>query len=401
MNYDRRLDCYKVDFGYGAEHEQALIAEVGKMEANSEWIDGVETNSLELSNVDALSALEEAGKYGIGYDTALETGTDGTQLILHRLWNGARVKSWCVRDSARGTLYESAKLSGSALGRMSPEKLAETLNNGLHTARGKSLVLTRYGKVSAVHSDAAGGYRIMPISELVQTTREELQWRFGELVFQGGHNEHRYTSAVWTLPDSQADLVLAYEDALAEAGSHYAVNFMPAVRFFASDTAISSARLIPLFVMKNGREIRLHDGIKVEHERNTHGRKDGVDLYREQLGGLYAMFADAAAKAEELSHIEILNPVNAVVSLCRKFGIKKKWGCFAKEEIERLAVNVASLTAHDVYLSMTGIAADAKARRASSSTVNFLTEAVARVLTVTDWDEHDVSGIVGWSDYPG
>lgn len=400
MNENPVLDDYCVDFKAGEAEEANLLAEVELMEANSIWLEDIPSSQLCLTSIEApMFADEAAVQYGLDTDTCADTAINGTRLILHQEYNGETVRSYCVRSSAVGTLYETAKLRGSALGRMLPFKLAETLNNGFAVANGNSLLLIRYDKVSAVHSGASSGYKIMPISQLLKTTKKQLSERFGTVEFRGGHNEHSMTSALWYLPEAKDRLQSAYNDALdaAATNSVHAIDFMPAVRFYSSDTATTSARLIPVFTSSEGVEIRFVDGVAVKHEKHV-STKDGVALYKEETDKIFPMFYDAMEKITELAKIEVRHPQNCVIGLCKKLNIPKKYGEYARMEVEQYSTDEygeTPMSAHDVYLSMCRIVTEARLASASRNSINFLSDQVARVLNI-DWAEYDVGGQVSW-----
>jgi hypothetical protein len=173
MNIDKRLDCYERYFMRG--EEEGLLSEVQEMEDNSVWIADIRSAGMELEAMDGpLFAKDASERYHLNYELALDTADSGTKLILDI---GGRYE--LLRETARPSLCETAKLFGSALGRMSPYLFAETINNGLTVAKGSTLMLMRYGKASALHSNADGGYQVMPISELLHITVDMIQRRFG------------------------------------------------------------------------------------------------------------------------------------------------------------------------------------------------------------------------------
>ena len=53
------------------------------------------------------------------------------------------------------------------------------------------------------------------------------------------------------------------------------------------------------------------------------------------------------------------------------------------------------MTAHDLYLCMTEVIAEAENCNASETVLRNLEEAIARIPRM-DWAEHDVGGIVSW-----
>lgn len=388
-DYERQ-DFYKVE---------ELEAEVRDMEANSEWVRQYESSEFKLEPLMPIDVWTKAQQYGWSEALTMETAQEkvGSQLYL-TAYNSA----YLVRNCAKGSLMETAKLFGSALGRMSPAAYAETLNCGFDVANGTSMMLLRYGKVAALHSEGAGGYEIMPISTLLDCTVKELEDRFGDVRFIGGYNSHEYTEARFELEDAKAYLVAVYEQALMDAGSKsaYNIDFTPVVRFCSSDTSNACATLQPLFSMGPNRDIRICDGVKVKHsKKGLADGKSGVEIYKEEISTIYAKFENSANAIRRLAGITVYHPDNVVVGLCRKFGIPKKYGTAAYEEIEMYRGGEGcSMIAHDVYLAMTAALESAKDKEASRLVINGIDEALAKIAQIEDWSEFDVAGVVAWKD---
>ena len=385
---DKRLDCYEQFFGRG--EEDLLIQDVNEMEENSEWISDIQSNSISLEAIDGpLFAKDASEKYHLDYELALDTADNGTNLVV-----AAAGEYQLLRDTARSSLCETAKLYGSALGRMTPYLFAETINNGLQVARGTTLMLVRYGKASAMHSNAEGGYARMPISELLGIVTNVIGDRFGTGDFITGYNTHGYTRAIWELPDVQEHLLKMYERALG-GSSKYPIAAMPALRFASSDTAASCATLEPVFyTAKTNIPIRFVDGLRVRHTKRL--EKPAMQLFEEGAAEMFARFEESAEVIEKLSETPIYNGCNAVVSVCKKLGIAKKYGEAARVEMERLTVGGSVVTAHDLYLCLTEAVAEAIRSDAPKTVINDMEENLAKVLKA-DWSEHDVGGIVAWA----
>lgn len=390
---DKRFDSYFAEFSKGSEREHDLLLEVREMEANSEWIHDVPSACFSLTDVDTpIFAAEMAENYHLNPELTKETAETGSKLILTG-YGPAEL----VRQSAIPTIMETAKMYGSAFSKIPPAHFAKCLNYGFSVAKGKSLVLKRRGKVSAVHSDGLGGYAIMPISELLDSTISMAKNKFGEVEFLGGYSSNEETSASWILPEAKDELNAMYQQALGGSLSRYAVNFMPGLRFCSSDTAISAATLVPVFYMGDNRYIRVVEGIRVKHskrQRNSKGAS-GIDLYNEQVGDVYAKFLDFAEAIGRLAAISINHPENCVISLCKKYVIPKKYGEVARQE----AVNFSqgcSLTAHDIYLAMTNIVSEAIESGASNFVVSTMDETLAKIANIRDWKNYDVGGTVAW-----
>lgn len=203
MTNNKAFDSYS----YTAVSEDDLVSEVTAMEENSEWRPDIESKELRLEAIESpMVAMDCSNRYGLDYDLMQDT-EENTKLLLD-YWG----EKMMVRDTAISTIGSTAGLYGNALGRMGVPLRAETLNNGLSVARGSSLILMRHGKVSAVHSGAEGGYQIMPITALLDTSINALSNSFGDIEFREGFNSHGFTSALWALPDSQGEILDIYAD---------------------------------------------------------------------------------------------------------------------------------------------------------------------------------------------
>ncbi|WP_191396214.1 hypothetical protein [Flavonifractor sp. An306] len=393
---DKRFDDYEEIF----LEEGDLLLAVQDMESNSEWIPGVPRTSLTVLPLDAPMFVQEAvNKYGLDQDVAMDTVDDtrsGTHLLVQY-----QNKVWCLRDTGRSTLYTSAGQIGPANANMvraqAYSDLAQSMNIGLKYAKGNALLLVRYGKLSALHSGAADGYAVMPISELLAATKRMLNRRFGMPKFVSGLNSHSYTYATWELPDVQSALVEKYQQALSKAVSHHhSTNWMPVVRFSSSDTATSSAVLMPkLRSCGGGYAFSFVKGIRVEHTIKTSGSEYGLDKFATEAEGLYALFEDGAKMMEELGKQEIANPVNCLVGICAQLKIPRKYADPARDEIETFAISTPRMSALDIYLSLAQVPAYAEKAGASQMKILELEETVAKILNM-DMSDYDIGGTVSW-----
>lgn len=378
------------------EDEEKFLLEVEETELETLWLEGIPSREIRLA---AIPSLIETGiiseKYGLNLEKTYSNAEDGTGLILNcsNHW-------YNVSSIARSTLYETAKIWGSALGRMSYSDLAEILNKGLRIARGDSLILIRQGKVMALHS--SGNYCVMPISDLIGITKQSLA-AYGQVVFSHGYHSNQYTMAVWSLPDIQEKLLAAYRDALLGTTSRcQEVNFIPAVCFSASDTAHSAASLKPVFLKTNGVSLSFNPGICVKHERKRTGELYGLDLYEQEVGTIYDKFQESMGVLRRMAAMDIYHPVNCVVGLFNWINrkhqvIPRKYADVIRQQVENISINAHSVSAHDIYLSMVDCVALAQQGGASLGTWLNMSDAIAKVLTV-NWTKFDVGGSVAWGD---
>lgn len=367
-----------------------LLNEVRTNEETTEWIPGVVSKNIKISAFVPIEAYGVSEETGIPYDIVIDTG-ENTQLMLE--YGG---KKYCLRDTARNTMLETAKINGSALNKLSPHLLAEVINRCLTVAKGDSLLLKRGGKVCALLSDNI--YKVMPIQELLDVTNKTITDKFGKPSFIEGENNYSYTSVIWELPEVQEEILEAYDDTvIAHTSRLYGRAFMPAVRFITSDIGQSAATLIPLFKHKKGAYFRFNDGIKVAHKLNLSGKPVGVEAYEEAIQSIFAKFQDMDKTLGVMAKCEITNPLNTLVGLCKKAGISKKYASEAYDDINNFTGNGScGCYMDDIYLAIAGCTATAKHMGVKGYKLLELEESVAKILSY-DWTEFDVSGIVSWS----
>lgn len=372
-----------------------LKENVAQMEDHSRWVPGIVSKEIKVNPIPSKVEMKEVSENtGLSYEMVEDT-VDGTSLYV-TMPSG---KHLLVRDCGLDTLYSRANIFGSALGRMSPVSLAETLNLALEVSKGSSLVLERYGKASAFHSDAGSGYCVMPISELINITIRALEKRFGNPVFAEGYNSHSFTKADWILPAAQKKLLGKYEKAMKKSllAQNISQNWMPTVRLMSSDTADCSAILVPMFQTGTGKYIRLLREVKVRHTRNAKAEEEGLMKLEANAEGLYGLFEENAEAVAALNGIEIYNAANVVVGLCNKFRFPKKYGDKAREMVEQFTISTPVLSAFDVYLAMGEAIAAADTESKSIFATNMADQLATTLRPTFDWQALDVGGVVAWN----
>ena len=397
------LERWEENYEFQTNDYHALLSEVEEMVRNTCWHHDLDSSALKLTAIEDPMSVQTISKdKKLDYDQTYANFQDGSKLIVE--YDEDRFAN--ISSIARGTLCETAKLSGSSLGRMSGWKLAQTLNNGLEVARGKTLLLLRYNAAMAFHSD--GSYAIMPMNELLDITRENLEARFGTAQFKSGTHANSYTTATFTLPDAQKSIMNRYQQSLTEAVTNrHPINFMPAARFSSSDTAHSCAILKPMFLMPNGTAFSMGDGIAVKHEQKARRALNGIDAYREETKELYSKFEATMENIQRLSKIEIQHPTNCYVGICNYLNrsqqmIPRRYADDGLADVEYYEYASPVLSAHDLYLSLVSCIHAAQVAGASRGTIFFIEEAIAKVIAPSfDWKRFDVGGTVVWGEKNG
>src|SRR5699024_7789407 len=98
-----------------------------------------------------------------------------------------RDKFFPLRDTAYKSLLDRAKISGTALPKLSREKLADVLNSCLALHRDSALLLIRDEKVAAAHSGDAMDYSVLEIDQLLDGLQIKMDERFPGNRFSSGY----------------------------------------------------------------------------------------------------------------------------------------------------------------------------------------------------------------------
>ena len=194
----------------------------------SQWT-RVPVKELGVEPLDKKSPLyEDIGAFATG------TTTEAVEDTANNLGLAIRVNGelYPVRMTAYKSLLDRAKIGGTVLPKLPREVLANTLNACLQIFPSNALVLIRDEKVSAVHSGDEVDYSILPIDELIQTLKRNLDERFPGNVFETGYADHAMSGASWKLPGQKEDLIGTYAKTIAAMGhTKLADKLVPGVRF--------------------------------------------------------------------------------------------------------------------------------------------------------------------------
>ena len=311
-------------------------------------------------------------------------------LMLEMGVNAVRLAHYPLRDTAYKSLLDRAKINGTALPKLSREKLSEVLNSclALHNKSG-ALLLIRDEKVAAAHSGDSRDYSILEIDQLLEGLRDKMDARFPDNRFLGGYSDHAITSASWSLPMQKEDLLGAYEKMLESMGKKAtASRLTPGIRFSTSDTGMASAKVAALLV---GLEHPIHIGsiVAVEHRRQSK-----IPDFIESLDQLFAQYGDSIARLTNLLTVQLEHPVNAMTATCKKLSLPKKAALESIAMFEA-AIGNGPATAHDVFMAMQEIPFIMKTSGVPESKLLTVQETMARALTLR-WSDYDYAKQVSY-----
>ena len=394
------LDSAEAAFG----NLKDMATAINTLESESQWFHDIVSKEIRVKAVTPMECLTEHMHIpcSIKLDTAQKGAselmiTDGA--VIFDPQYGSQPNYQCLRASAVTSLCETAKINGAALGRLQKPRLEEVINTCLDVARGKSLVLMRRGKVSAILSESV--YEIMPQSELLAITVDKLREKFGEIHFHDGYVSNEYTNAMFLLEEAQDEILDAYKKiTINTVGNYRGINFMPCVRFSTSDVGACAATLTPYFRMPSGAVFRVSDDIKVDHKHaggDPTKRIPAVTRFKDAIDtDLLPMFVNAQEKIEKMVQCTITHPINALVGMCKKAGLPKKYISRAQEELQHYGRG-RPCSMHDIYLTIAEISGYAMNDGIIGKKLEDITESIYKILAY-DWAEFDVTKCVAEID---
>ena len=309
----------------------------------SKWI-STDVKKLQVSPLDKISPLYTNRTVfdSVVSDMAIEDTSENLGLALK-----VGDQFYPLRDTAYKSLLDRAKISGTALPKLSRNRLADTLNCCLMVHdKAQALILIRDEKVAAVHSGDKRDYSTLPIHELMAALHETLEESFPGAIFKNGYCDHSIVCATFELPEQADELLETYKKVLDSTGrSVLAKKLQPAIRFQTSDVGISTAK-VSAFLSGYQTAISIGSMIGVEHRRESK-----VEDFKVELARIYAQYQNYIEKLMKLTDIDLDYPVNAMIAACKKLALPKK---AAVEAIHMFEVSWGNDrgSAHDVFLAL-------------------------------------------------
>ena len=351
----------------------------------SQW-PRTQVNHLSVAPLD-----EHAPLYGDLSSFATGVSQDAVEDTAKNLGLAIRVDGvyYPLRETAWKSLLDRAKIGGTALPKLSREKLADVLNSCLALHSAESLLLIRDEKVSAVHSGDPKDYSILPIYELLQHLQIKLDERFPESSFEDGYTDHAITSMSVLLPKQRDELLENYQKTLVTLGKTTIANkLMPGLRFSTSDVGLASAKVSALLLGLQ-MPIQIGDMIAVEHRWQ---KKPGD--FAEAMDKVFARFGDYIGKLEKLTDVHLDHPVNAMTAICKKLSLPKKAAMEAISMFES-TYGGGTATAHDVFLALQEIPFILKGDHVQKNKLLAVDELLARTVTLR-WSDYDYAKAVSY-----
>jgi hypothetical protein len=254
-------------------------------------------------------------------------------------------------------------------------------------ATGSALLRYSEGKISAVHGGDSSEYAILEMSELFEAMADYLNATYPGCQFAGASYDHSIATAVWEI--CQDSLIETYKEALEAHGIPYDT-LKPTLRLTSSDVGISGANIYPMLLSgKDEKIITLGSPLKLEHKTGAN-----LEKFKSQLPMIYAQYSVAIGNLMNLLKIEIDNPVNCFLGVCKKIGVTKKLAYDAATLFEGQNGNTPC-TAHEIYYGISEVIFMMQCAGESGSRIAQMEENIARAFTVR-WHDYDIPGEAKW-----
>lgn len=387
---------YADNFGAAFSEENGFLKFLQER-TNGGWWRREESRDLHFLALD--DEPEESGDYinecmDNGTEDIMNDTMENTRLLLQ-----AQDQCYPVRTCAIKSILERAKISGTALNKVEKPVLARILAldfkcvTDMGVATGSALLRYSEGKISAVHGGDSSEYAILEMSELFEAMADYLNATYPGCQFAGASYDHSIATAVWEI--CQDALIETYKEALEAHGIPYDT-LKPALRLTSSDVGISGANIYPMLLSGKDEKI-ITLGMPPElAERTQLEHKTGANLekFKSQLPMIYAQYSVAIGNLMNLLKIEIDNPVNCFLGVCKKIGVTKKLAYDAATLFEGQNGNTPC-TAHEIYYGISEVIFMMQCAGESGSRIAQMEENIARAFTVR-WHDYDIPGEAKW-----
>lgn len=211
--------------------------------------------------------------------------------------------------SALSSLRDTRKMD-----EVSPTDKATICNLLTKYTRGKSLLLVGDEMVLA---DLSSDYVVLPFSEILEITENELKRTFEKVKYIKGKVSHESSLVEFMFQDDEVDSNLY--DAFSEIGLDIS-NYNAHIAVLTSDVGLSGVNVYPFIRSEtNGDIISIGTPVKLEHIGSADTEK-----FRENLLSCFASYRDVAENLKKMKEIKIHNPADCLYNIGHKIGLSEK-----------------------------------------------------------------------------
>lgn len=338
-------------------------------EANASWSEIAVSEVELLPHTNDVEGIEEEARREALYSTSSSMGHHA------------------LRDIALPSLLERARISGSALGEMPVEDVADIVTRCLRTSRDTTNIRMQDGKIGAFMANSVVK---LPQPELYRIATSEIAKSYGGQ-FVSGTWSHRITVGGYECHVPTADFMTLFTD----KGLHFA-DIVMGITVTTSDTGYSGVNIYPSLVgiMSNGGKMQLPI---LGETAMPHKGKASMDAFKENLSTVFVKAQQSKERIAQMDQIVLNYPFNAFCNALKKSGIGKKSARSVIDSVAVLYNTPQKVTAADLYFKACEIPMCAE--DGDQMTLLALTESVAKFLKFSDtlWHKEFDRPVNCWS----
>ena len=283
----------------------------------------------------------------LNLDDQMREAMEGSKLALG-IWENGNAEAQPVDSTALDSILEQAGFQrSSALSNTKDKRVAKAMRTEIRAAianEGFSLrkdEATVYECDGMVYSVRSAGYKLLPISELMEKLEEEGRKIFPNISFESCFVTQRLFVADYAINDAKLEKEIA--DTLSSAGIMKTGRLV--IRMVTSNTGDSGANVYP--ILKTGR----YGTIIEEPERLEHDSANAsIETFGVNVGKVLALFQATPERLENLSKTGLSNPGMTMKNICMKLGLPVKM-FFDKAEVFEGAYG-SMATGLDLYFTI-------------------------------------------------
>lgn len=264
-------------------------------------------------------------------------------------------------------------------------------NEQFRHGKGGVTVIERCNKIRAMCS---ARFAYGKFSDIMDMFENYWKAKWPKATVQGMYISHTILRWELNLSEYKADTFKGFPE-LLKSGYHMVLQFAT------SNTADSAFRILPALQEKNGVVVPLcqpENGVRVRHTaRGNFGER--VSALMNTILAAYdkcdGILKDAAERMDELKHIVIRNPYNAVLRVMDECGVNKKQGMEAATNFKSF-IGSGSASAFDCFLVVMNAYAFIYRDNPQNQDVQFTASLAVGKAANVRWEQYDIPGEYKW-----
>lgn len=238
--------------------------------------------------------------------------------VKSRFWEENRIflkaddKVYPVADGAFNSIKNRIDIYGQGLMELQDDLLKKVLNDRFRTLPEVRLIIIDE-KVRAIFSTYSGGYKVMPIKEVVEYTLDALESKFEEIEFQSADMSYNMLYLKILFPKKSETIQDLYGKSTI---------YTPGILLRSSDTGFSSNEIFPIWNLPHGSAVfgEMDESIRMVHR----GKSASLENLRDELPAIFVKLKDTIPLIRKQMAYKLRFPHMAAENACKKLKLGKK-----------------------------------------------------------------------------